>query len=116
MKCRGLILSAVALGATLWTAACGTDMPTASSSGGVAVQGVVVGDAATASVADARATQSSQPHKVTVKVAGTTITVDVNANGTFQINGVPSGTFSLVFLVDSVEVGRVEITAADGSD
>jgi hypothetical protein len=104
------------LAAALWTAACGSDNPMGSSSGGVAVQGVVVGDAATASVAGTRAVQSSQPHKVTVKVAGTTITVDVNANGTFQINGVPSGTFSLVFLVDGVEVGRVEITAADGSD
>jgi hypothetical protein len=116
MKCRGLVLSMAVLAAALWTSACGSDSPTASSSGGVAVQGVVVGDSATASVADVRAVQSSQPHKVTVKVAGTTMTVDVNANGTFQINGVPSGTFTLVFLVDGVEVGRVEITAADGSD
>ena len=116
MKRRGLILFAAPLAAVLWTVACGSDSPTMSSSGGVAVQGVVVGDAATASVADVRATQSSQPHKVTVKVAGTTMTVDVNANGTFQINGVPGGTFTLVFLVDGVEVGRVEITAADGSD
>ena len=116
MKCRGLVLSAAVLAAALWTAACGSDSPTASSSGGVAVQGVVVGDSATASVADTRATQSSQPHKVTVKVSGTTLSVDVNANGTFQINGIPSGTFTLVFLVDGVEVGRVEITAGDGSE
>ena len=115
MKCRGLVLSAAVLAAALWTAACGSDSPTASSTGGVAVQGVVVGDSATASVADARPTQASQPHKVTVKVAGTTITVDVNANGTFQINGIPSGTFTLVFLVDGVEVGRVEVSAGDGA-
>jgi hypothetical protein len=116
MKCRGLVLSAAVVAAALWTAACGSDSPTASSGGGVAVQGVVVGDSASASVADVRATQASQPHKVTVKVAGTTITVDVNANGTFQINGIPSGTFTLVFLVDGVEVGRVEVTAGDGSE
>ena len=117
MKCKGLVLSAAVLAAALWTAACGSDSPTASSGGGVGVQGVVVGDSATASVADVRATQASQPHKVTVKVAGTTITVDVNANGTFQITGIPSGTFTLVFLVDGVQVGSgVEITAADGSE
>jgi hypothetical protein len=53
---------------------------------------------------------------VTVTVAGTTITADVSANGTFELKGIPSGTFTLVFTSGGVEIGRVEITAADGSD
>jgi hypothetical protein len=48
-------------------------------------------------------------------VEGTTLTVDVSANGTFKLSGVPSGTFTLVFLADGVEVGRVVVSAGDGS-
>lgn len=96
--------------------ACGGESPTGSTAGGVAVQGVVMGDSASASAADTRSPQASQAKKVTVKVDGTTLTVDVNANGTFQLSGIPSGTFTLVFLADGVEVGRVVVTAGDGSE
>jgi hypothetical protein len=100
----------------LLSVACGGESPTGSSAGGVAVQGVVMGDSASASAADTRSPQASQAKKVTVKVEGTTLTVDVNANGTFQLTGIPSGTFTLVFLADGVEVGRVVVTAGDGSE
>jgi hypothetical protein len=49
-------------------------------------------------------------------VAGTTITAEVSANGTFELKGITSGTFTLVFLVDGVEIGRVVINAPDGSE
>ena len=102
--------------AALMAVACGGESPTGANGGGVVVQGVVMGDSASASAADTRSPQASQAKKVTVKVEGTTLTVDVNANGTFQLTGIPSGTFTLVFLADGVEVGRVVVTAGDGSE
>ena len=102
--------------AALIAVACGGESPTGANGGGVVVQGVVMGDSASASAADTRSPQASQAKKVTVKVEGTTLTVDVNANGTFQLTGIPSGTFTLVFLADGVEVGRVVVTAGDGSE
>jgi hypothetical protein len=50
-----------------------------------------------------------------VRVDGTSLSVDVSANGTFQLKGIPGGTFTLVFLADGVEIGRVVVTAEDGS-
>src|SRR4029453_293390 len=100
----------------LVSVACGGESPTGASAGGVKVQGVVMGESAPARASDTRSPQASQAKKVTVKVEGTTLTVDVSANGTFQLSGVPSGTFTLVFLSDGVEVGRVVVTAGDGSE
>lgn len=102
--------------AGLVAVACGGESPTGANGSGVVVQGVVLGDGASVSAADTRAPQAAQAKKVTVKVEGTTLTVDVNANGTFQLTGIPSGTFTLVFLADGVEVGRVVVTAGDGSE
>jgi hypothetical protein len=102
--------------AALMAVACGGESPTGATGSGVVVQGVVLGDGASVSAADTRAPQAAQAKKVTVKVEGSTLTVDVNANGTFQLTGIPSGTFTLVFLADGVEVGRVVVTAGDGSE
>ena len=112
-----LVRWAAVVGVALLSVACGSDSPTGSSGGGVAVQGVVMGEGASASAADTRATQASQAKKMTVKVDGSaTLSVDVNANGTFQLVGIPSGTFTLVFLADGAEVGRVVVSAGDGSE
>jgi hypothetical protein len=91
---------------------CGSDSPTAPAAGGVVVEGVVVGGTASVSAADLQSSAAAA-RKVTVKVEGTTLTVDVSANGTFKLEGVPSGTFTLVFLQDGVEIGRVVVTAGD---
>jgi hypothetical protein len=114
---RTLLPVAAAAFAAFFTTACGSDSPTSSSSGGVVVQGMVLSDSASTSVgaADTR-TATAQAKKVTVKVDGTSFTVDVSSNGTFQFTGIPSGTFTLVFLADGVEVGRVVVTAEDGNE
>jgi hypothetical protein len=76
-----------------------------------------MGEGASASAADTRSPQAAQLKKMTVKVDGSaTLSVDVNANGTFQLSGIPSGTFTLVFLSDGAEIGRVVVTAGDGSE
>ena len=112
VKQRLLWAHVVAVVAALVAGGCGSDSPTAPAGGGVVVEGVVVGGTASVSAADL-SSSSSAARKVTVKVEGTTLTVDVSANGTFKLEGVPSGTFTLIFLQDGVEIGRVVVTAGD---
>jgi hypothetical protein len=114
---RGMLLSWVAaVVAAVVTGGCGSDSPTAPSAGGVVVQGVVLGDGASVTAAADTQTASASAKKLTVRVDGTTLTVDVNANGTFELKGIPGGTFTLVFLSDGVEVGRVVVSAPEGSE
>jgi hypothetical protein len=116
MNRRVLVACVAAVIAAVVTGGCGSEGPTGSSAaGGVGVQGVVLGNGASVSAADTQ-TSSSGAKKVTVKVEGTSLTVDVSASGTFQFTGIPSGTFTLVFLADGVEIGRVVVSAADGSE
>lgn len=116
MKRRTLVSWAAVVVAVVVSAGCGSESPTGSSgAGGVVVQGVVLGDGASVSAADTQPSASSA-RKVTVRVEGTSLTVDVSASGTFQFTGIPSGTFTLVFLADGVEIGRVVVTAGEGSE
>jgi len=95
---------------------CGSDSPTGpSGAGGVTVQGVVLGGDASVSAADL-ATSSAQAKKVKVRVEGTSLSVDVSANGTFEFTGLEGGTFTLIFLADDVEIGRIVVTAEDGAE
>ncbi len=112
MKQRMLWAQMVVVAGALLAGGCGSDSPTASDASGVVVEGGVMGGAASVSAADVQ-TSSAAAKKLTVKVEGTTLTVDVSANGTFKLEGVPSGTFTLVFLQDGVEIGRVVVTAGD---
>jgi hypothetical protein len=115
---RGMLLSlAAAVVAAVVTGGCGSDSPSGpSAAGGVVVQGVVLGNGASSVAAADTQTAAAQAKKLKVKVDGTSLTVDVSANGTFQLTGVPSGSFTLVFLADGVEIGRVVVTAEDGSE
>jgi hypothetical protein len=114
MRQRIFWAGAVAAIAALVTGGCGSDSPTSSSGDGVVVQGMLLSEGAAVGAADL-SSSAAQAKKVTVRVEGTTLTVDVSANGTFKLSGVPSGTFTLVFLADGVEVGRVVVSAGDGS-
>ena len=116
MKRRMPLSWAAAVIAAVVTGGCGSESPTAPSGGGVVVQGVVLGGGASSVAAADTQTSAAQAKKVTVKVDGTSLSVDVSANGTFQLTGVPSGSFTLVFLADGVEIGRVVVTAEDGSE
>jgi len=114
---RRRLLAWVAVAAAALAAACGGDSPSSpSGSGGVAVQGVVLGDGASFGASSGTNPSSAKAQKVTVMVEGTTLTAEVSANGTFELKGISSGTFTLIFLVDGVEIGRVVISAEEGSE
>jgi hypothetical protein len=115
--CRRTLLTLVAV-AGLVAAGCGAGRPSSPSAGakGVAVQGVVLGDGAAFAASSETYASSAKAGKVTVKVEGTTITAEVSANGTFVLDDVPAGTFTLVFIVDGQEIGRIQVTAQDGDE
>ena len=115
MRCRNLLLAWVAAAVAVVTLSCGGGGPSSPSGTGVEVQGVVLGQA-TAVVAFSGSNPAAKAQKVTVTVEGTTITAEVGADGTFVLKGIPSGDFTLVFKVDGTEVGRIPISAADGSE
>jgi hypothetical protein len=94
-------------------AACGSgDSPSsASGTGGVNVKGQVLGAGASTGVTAASGpVAAAGDAKITVTIAGTNLTTTVSTNGTFEIDGVTGGTFTLVFTRDGVEIGRVQIT------
>jgi hypothetical protein len=115
---RGLpLLSRLAVLAVLAVAAaCGSDSPSSSSSGSVRVQGVVLGMGSASGEVTASDAVKASGSTVTVTVEGTSVTTTVSANGTFELEGIPSGTFTLVFTKDGVEIGRVAITATEGAE
>jgi hypothetical protein len=115
---RQTFLTWVAVAGLVFAAGCGGNSPSSPQAGGagVAVQGVVLGDGAAVAASSGSHSPSAKAQKVTVKVDGTTITAEVSANGTFELKGIPSGTFTLVFMVDGVEIGRVVVTAEDGAE
>ncbi len=113
MRCRNLLTWAVVAVAAM-TLSCGGG-PSSPSGTGVDVQGVVL-SGATAVVAASGSHPAAKAQKVTVTVEGTTITAEVGADGTFVLKGVPSGDFTLVFMVDGVPIGEVPISAPEGSD
>lgn len=117
MNRRAMLSWVVVLAALVVAAACGGGSPTSSSgTGSVAIQGVVLGSGSASGELTASAGVKASGGTITVTVEGTGITTTVSASGTFELKGVPSGTFTLVFKKDGVEIGRVEITAAEGSE
>ena len=114
---RRFLLAWIAVAAAVVAPACGGGSPSSpSGSAGVAVRGVVLGDGTSFTASSGAGPSSAQAQKITVTVAGTSITAEVAANGTFELKGISSGSFTLIFLVDGVEIGRVVINAPDGSE
>jgi hypothetical protein len=113
---RRRILTWSAVVAVALALGCGGEGPSSPSATGVEVQGVVLGEGTSFVASSESHPASTKAQKVTVVVAGTTITADVAADGTFRLMGVPSGSFTLVFMVDGVRIGEVPVSAPDGSE
>jgi hypothetical protein len=106
----------LAAAAAALTGACGGP---ASPSGAVVVRGTVLGaTAGTVTAQSGEATASAAKGRITVTVAeDPSITVTVSGNGTFVLEGLPLGTFTLVFVQDGVTLGSVTVTGvSEGSD
>jgi hypothetical protein len=110
---RTRTLLIVALAATaVALVACGDGNPAGpSGTAGVSVKGVLLGEGASFT---ASSNNGSGSGPITVLVEGTSISVTVSGNGTWEMEDVPPGTFTLVFLQDDTEIGRITITAAEG--
>jgi hypothetical protein len=114
VNCRSLPSLAVVLLAVVAAACGGGDSPSsASGTGGVNVKGQVLGAGASTGVtAAASRPVAAGDSKITVTIAGTNLTTTVSTNGTFEIDGVTGGTFTLIFTSNGVEIGRVQITTS----
>jgi major membrane immunogen (membrane-anchored lipoprotein) len=112
MRGRNSLLIVAVAAAALALAACGDSNPASpSGTGGVTVKGVLLGEGA-AFTASSAAGSSAGP--ITVVVEGTSISVTISGNGTFELEDVPAGDLTLIFLQDGEEIGRIEIKAEDG--
>ena len=90
---------------------CGSS-PASPSGGGVKLQGVVLQDGAATAASVNLSAQSSKAGKITVTVQeNPSLSVTVSGNGTFEIQDLPAGGFTLVFSVNGVVVGQITITA-----
>ena len=108
-----LLIVAVAV-AGLALAACGDGNPASpSGTGGVTVKGVLLGEGA-AFTASSAAGSSAGP--ITVEVEGTSISVEISGNGLWVIEDAPARDFTLVFLRDGVEIGRIEVKSGDAAE
>lgn len=90
----------------------GGSNPASPSGSGVKLQGVVLqnatGNASSASVSARSATAG----KIVVTVQeNSSLSVTVSGNGTFEIQNLPAGGFTLIFSVNGVVVGQITITA-----
>jgi hypothetical protein len=91
---------------------CGSS-PTSPSSvnSGVNLHGLSMGQgaASTSSAGSYRAMSTSS--SITVTVQGTSLSTTISGNGTFELEGLPAGTFTLVFTSNGVTLGTITITS-----
>ncbi len=94
--------------------ACGSS-PTTPSAGGVTLRGVAMSDSAAAAggvTALSAAAASGGGSAITVTVQeNPSLTTTISGNGTFELQGLPPGTITLVFSSNGVTLGTVTITS-----
>jgi len=102
---------AAVIGALLALGACGSDNPAGPSATRVVLKGTVLGAPTSVFTESAASTQSASSGKITVTVQeDPSLTVTVSGNGTFEITGLPLGSFTLVFSRNGVVLGTVAVT------
>jgi hypothetical protein len=115
---RKLVVLALALAAiALGLSACGGTPTSASGASAVLVRGVLLGEGASVTGITASSltgAPNTSSGSITVTVEGAGITTTISGNGSFELEDVPAGTFTLVFKRDGVEIGRLTITAESG--
>lgn len=115
MKCP-IAASSTALAVALVLSACGGSSPSAPSGKGVVLQGTVLSAPAATGVSAQAGGRSAASGKIVVTVQeNPSLSATVAANGTFELDGLPAGTITLVFTVDGKVVGTLTLSgvAAD---
>jgi hypothetical protein len=112
MKRSQVLLPAAIAILALALSGCGSS-PTSPSSANSSVNlhGLALGQgaASTSSAGTYRAMSTSG--SVTVTVQGTSLSTTISGNGTFELDGLPAGTFTLVFTSNGVTLGTITITS-----
>jgi len=110
---KWLVLGVMAVtAAALVAAACGSSNPaTPSGSRKLVLRGTVLGaPTASGQSAQVAALAAGTGQKITVTVQqNTSITTTVSSNGTFELEGVPEGSFTLVFSSTTTVLGTVTV-------
>ena len=117
LRPRGVGLYLLLLMVGLPLVGCGGSSPTSPSGAGkVVLHGVAVGaDGAPAASAVGVSARAASKDRITVTVQGTSISTTVSTNGTFELEDLPSGSFTLVFSINTTVIGTVTITGVPTS-
>ncbi len=112
LRPRGVGLYLLLLMVGLPLVGCGGSSPTSPSGAGkVVLHGVAVGaDGAPAASAVGVSARAASKDRITVTVQGTSISTTVSTNGTFELEDLPTGSFALVFSINTTVIGTVTIT------
>ncbi len=105
---RGYLLVMVGV-AALALAACGGSPTSPSAAAGVTLHGVALGQASATGVRAMSGSSGSSAITVTVQ-ENSSLTTTISGNGTFELAGLPAGTFTLVFSRNGVTLGTVTVT------
>jgi hypothetical protein len=93
----------------------GGSSPTSPSGAGVVLHGVVLGSDAVSSASAEVTAQSTSGRRITVTVEeNTSLSTNVAANGTFELEGLPNGSFNLAFSTNGAPIGSINITGVQG--
>jgi len=105
-----IVLAAI-VSSTMTLAACGGSSPSSPSGKGVVLQGTVLSNPSAAGASAHSGSASAASGKMIVTVQeNPAITATVSSNGTFELEGLPAGTITLVFTIDGKVVGTITIT------
>jgi hypothetical protein len=112
MKRSQVLLPAVIAVLALTLSACGSS-PTSPSgtSAGVNLHGLAMGQSSASASSSSGFRAMSTGSSITVTVQGTSISTTISGNGSFELDGLPAGTFTLVFTSNGVTLGTVTITS-----
>jgi len=117
MSAGRLVTAGLVVGtAALLAVACGGSSPTGpSASAVVRVQGTVLGASASTGVVAHSGTATASGGSLTVTVKEKpSLSAMVSDSGTFELEGLPEGSFTLVFTQGGVGLGEVLVTGASG--
>ncbi len=117
MKRGYFVVWGLAALASLTLSACGSNPTSPSSAAGVTLRGVAMGSGVGLAPADgvrglSTKTAAGGTSSIVVTVQeNSSITTTISANGTFELEGLPAGTFTLVFSSNGVTLGTITITS-----